>query len=58
MFQKIGLDGHAVTGITGFLATISLSGLNTFIACLVGLATLVYMTFRAAREARKWWKGE
>ncbi|HXE43474.1 MAG TPA: hypothetical protein VN516_10645 [Candidatus Baltobacteraceae bacterium] len=52
--KKIGGDIHAAIGASGFFASITLSTVNQAIACLVGVATLGYMSFKALREWRKW----
>lgn len=45
-------------GAGGLVGTITLADINATVAILVGLATLVYMIFRGAREIRKWKDGE
>ena len=52
------LDQHAIFGFSGAIATITISQINTVIGCLVGLATLTYMSFKAAREYIKWRRDE
>jgi hypothetical protein len=47
-------DRNALVGGSGLLATITLPMVHTTIACLVGIATCFYMTFKGLREYRKW----
>jgi hypothetical protein len=58
MMKKIGADLHSLIGTSGLVATVTLKDVNAFIASLVGMATLAYMIFRAAREWRKWKNGK
>lgn len=41
-----------VVGIVGLLANISLEQVNTGVAIMVGLATLIYMVIKITKELR------
>jgi len=40
-------------GVLGLLGMITLEGVNTFIAILVGLATLFYLSIKIVKELKK-----
>lgn len=46
--NKLGIDGHAIFGAAGTVATAMTP--HEIIACFVGVATGVYMVLRGVRE--------
>jgi hypothetical protein len=48
--KKYGIDVHAVTGGSGFIASVVVTHWNEIAGACAALATAVYMGLRAARE--------